>query len=316
MVSSKLPGIANSKHMTPRIRFDAVAVAANICLHLLLFCSLSRAGDRSPPACATLSQQDKEAAADLIYTQFGLSKPVAVADTWQVSGTCYTRLHLRVKETNEDVAQDFYLAPDHRFLSFDLFDVGQFSPAAELAARSALRAELMHPASAVLGNRAAKVLISFFTDLQCPYCREQEEVLTREILPLYRDKIAIVFHHRPIETHSWSVPASEALSCIQTRAPAQFWPLAKWVLENQTELSPETATAAIISRAALHGPDMTQLEECAAGHLSDAIIKRDQALAKDLSIMSTPTTFVEGRRFVGAVSSVRLQQAIEAAMSH
>ena len=35
-------------------------------------------------------------------------------------------------------------------------------------------------------------------------------------------------------------------------------------------------------------------------HLSDAIIKRDQALAKDLSIMSTPTTFVEGRRFVGA----------------
>ncbi len=265
----------------------------------------------SAHSCALITKQEQVEAASFIQRQFGFSQSLVIYEASAVPGTCYTRLHLRLIPTNEDIRQDFYLSPDHRFITLDLFDMELLGPRAELEARTKLRTELDNNYVPALGKRRGSVLVSLFADLECPYCREEVTLLTRDVIPLYGDRVTIAFHHLPLERHKWSKAASEVLSCIQRQAPEAFWPVAEWVMENQAQFSVTDITPKILSKVdAFPKVHRTELSECVEDHLGAGMVEHDESLAKDLSVTSTPTTFVEGHRLIGAMSASTLKRAI------
>ena len=79
----------------------------------------------------------------------------------------------------------------------------------------------------VRGNRNAEVLLIEYSDFQCPYC-QQFHPTTLQILDEYKDQVAHVYRHFPLDQiHPYARPAAEASECIKELGGEDaFWKFA------------------------------------------------------------------------------------------
>src|SRR5207237_2627087 len=64
----------------------------------------------------------------------------------------------------------------------------------------------------VIGLPSARVHIVVFTDFECPYCLEGEQVLS-QIRKQYGDKVALYYFNYPLPSHPHAREAAVAASC-------------------------------------------------------------------------------------------------------
>lgn len=154
------------------------------------------------------------------------------------------------------------------------------------------------------GPANAKVVIQEFSDFQCPYCGKAKPTVT-EIKKAYGDKIRFEFRHFPIDGHDNALPAAVAANCAHRQG--KFWEMHDKFFDNQAALSKED----IVKTAKEIGLDMGKFQPCFDKQETLAEIQKDQQVAGEIGVNSTPTFFVNGKKMAGAMPFEQFKMVIE-----
>ncbi len=163
-----------------------------------------------------------------------------------------------------------------------------------------------------MGTVGAPVVLSVYTDYQCPYCREQAKTLRANLMKTYPKEVRLFIHDFPLEQiHPWARPAAVAGRCIYLQGEENYWKYHDWVFDQQQAVKAETFRGMLMSWAPANGIDSLQLTRCYDNKETDGEVTQDLAGAKKLGINSTPTLYVNGRKLAGNVSWEQLKSIID-----
>jgi protein-disulfide isomerase len=178
----------------------------------------------------------------------------------------------------------------------------------------------------VRGNPDAKVTIINFDDYQCPYCAMMHERLVSEVLPLYGDKVKVIYKDYPLGIHPWAVRAAVNANCIGSQNKQAYWDYADKVHASLREISanekgdrrPLVESQSKLDQMAQdvskkHSLDANTLNACVKKQ-DDSAVKASMAEGEKLSIDSTPTLFVNGERVAGAIPFEDFQVVLDRAL--
>jgi protein-disulfide isomerase len=168
-----------------------------------------------------------------------------------------------------------------------------------------------------LGPATAPIALVVFSDFQCPMCRQEAEVIHKQIGEAFPTQVRVYFRDFPIESlHNWARPAAVAGRCVFKLKPAAFWDYYDWVYENQTYIGLDNLNSKIQEFAAAKNLDGMQLSRCIESKVTDPEVKASLAIATSLSLSAAPTIFLDGRRLEGAVPWETLQTLIKMELDH
>jgi protein-disulfide isomerase len=202
---------------------------------------------------------------------------------------------LPVKVTYQGAADTgiVYLSEDGHYLVRGEFD--------DLLARpfASVRAHLHPDGNPAVGPADARVTVVFFSDFECPHCRELYEIL-KTIRPRY-PQVRFVFKDFPVvQIHPWAMTAALAARCAYMQNPAAFWKLHDDIFENQDQITPDDAWDKMNDFAGQAGLDLSAFRFCMASPAAKAAIEANLADGKSVGVTSTPTIFVDGRTILGS----------------
>jgi protein-disulfide isomerase len=147
------------------------------------------------------------------------------------------------------------------------------------------------------------VVVVELSDFQCPFCGRLAEGLD-EIVRTYPDDVRLVFKQFPLRMH----PDAElgARAALAAQAQGRFW-----AMHDRLFATRQMKRDATLAHAREIGLD----EDAFAAALDDpAVAERvaaDRSLGASLGVRSTPTFFVNGRPFAGALEGERLRAIVE-----
>jgi len=152
------------------------------------------------------------------------------------------------------------------------------------------------------GPADAPILITEFSDFQCPACQQVVGPL-QQIQKLYPGKVRISFSHMPWGFHEWAMSAAVAADCAGKQG--KFWPFHDLLYAKQRAWSLAKDTES-------NKADLAKYAETVELNLSDwNTCISDPAIAKSIAdelkknrdawIKSTPTLVINGKRFVGSL---------------
>ena len=153
------------------------------------------------------------------------------------------------------------------------------------------------------GPPDAKVLIVEFSDFQCPACRVAEPPL-RRLLALDEGKVRFVFKNFPLRMHQWAKAGAVAAECAGRQG--KFWEYHDRLYDRQDEWTNEKSEDILAGYALDLGLDAAAWRECRRDPAAAAAVAADMKDGGDAWVGSTPTFFVDGRRFVGAAQLAEL----------
>lgn len=164
------------------------------------------------------------------------------------------------------------------------------------------------PAAHSLGPTDAEHVVRLFTDLQCPFCAQFEEVgmplVLDDLLP--RGDVRFELHHFPLKSiHPNAIAAAEATECLAAAVAAErgeaegeeaFWAYQAALFASQgawsDQADPLPTFAAIAEEA---GYAAAGLPACVrSGEFGAAVEEAYRVAAQDLRLTGTPTLFVDG----------------------
>lgn len=154
------------------------------------------------------------------------------------------------------------------------------------------------PAYRVLGPADAPVTIVEFSDFQCPACRVAEPPM-RSLLKLYDGKVRLVFKHFPLERmHLWARAGAVAAECAGRQG--KFWEYHHELYDHQEEWPNDKSEERLETYARRVKLDLPAWSACRKDPSADAAVTSDFNDGEHAWVGSTPTFFINGKRFVGA----------------
>lgn len=151
----------------------------------------------------------------------------------------------------------------------------------------------VQPGDHLLGKSDAKNTVIEYADLQCPYCARFHEAMRSAMQAT--DDIRWVFRHFPIDGHPLAAKAAEAAECAGEQG--RFWEYNDAIFKLEIELSERTFSS--ISRGL--GLDGNAFDKCLGSGKYQSVVADQHAGGMKLKIDGTPTFFVNGKRYVGAM---------------
>ena len=153
------------------------------------------------------------------------------------------------------------------------------------------------------GPLNAKVVITEFSDFQCPYCRDVQANLTN-VLQQYRDEVRLEFKNLPLEIHPLALTAARAAYCGGKQGA--FWQFHD-ALFGFSQLSLDKVKN-IPHRLNLNP---AEFENCLTSEDSQEAIVADLDEARRLGINGTPSFVINGKLLLGAASLEEFTNAVE-----
>ncbi|MFO0632793.1 MAG: thioredoxin domain-containing protein [Nannocystaceae bacterium] len=163
------------------------------------------------------------------------------------------------------------------------------------------------------GPADAEIVIVEFGDFECPHCRKLYEAVEATIASSPR-RIAVEFAHFPLDSscnpkvdrrHPHACGAAIAAECA--RRQGKFWELAAELFAHQDALERE----ALREYAGGIGLDVDAFDRCMVDPEVAARVTADAELGLALGITGTPTFFVNGYKWTGAMPAAVLAGVIE-----
>jgi protein-disulfide isomerase len=152
------------------------------------------------------------------------------------------------------------------------------------------------PNDPTLGPAHALVTLVVFSDFQCPFCRHASATL-RSIVARRSRNVRLVWKDFPLPMHEHAFDAAHfARTARHEKDDATFWAVHDRLFEEQEHLGTE-AFAAIAREMHV---DWDHVRRDLRDRRFGLILHEDIALGDALEVNQTPTTFVNGRRVVGA----------------
>ncbi len=146
------------------------------------------------------------------------------------------------------------------------------------------------------GPPDARIRVVEFSDFQCPACRYAEEPL-RRLLQLYEGKIRFSFKHFPLRMHPWAKAAAYAADCAGRQG--KFWEFHDRLYDRQDEWTNGEADRFLTGYARALKLDVPAWDACRGKPETAAAVADDVKDGENAWVGSTPTFFVNGRRFAG-----------------
>jgi len=145
--------------------------------------------------------------------------------------------------------------------------------------------------SPLRGSPAAPVTIYEFSDFQCPHCKMAAPVL-KEIVEQSDGKVKLFFKQYPLPMHPKAREAAKA--AIAADKQGKFWQMHDLLFKNQDELQ----TANLDDYARQIGLDMKRFEADMQSPETEKKIESDVTEGRAAGVDSTPSIYVNDRRFV------------------
>jgi protein-disulfide isomerase len=154
------------------------------------------------------------------------------------------------------------------------------------------------------GATSAGVTIVEFADYECPHCKVAQ-VMMRQLVEAFPNDVRVCFKHYPLPSHTNSRLAAEGTVAAQRQG--KFWPYNEKVWENSDFLTP-----ALLEKIAKEvGLDVAKWRADKDLDEVKARVSQDRSDGKTLGITSTPTTFINGRKFTGRHDLANLKDWVE-----
>lgn len=156
-----------------------------------------------------------------------------------------------------------------------------------------------NPDRHLYGSPAAAVRIVEYGDFECPYCRAAAPIL-RNLVDESEGQVALVFRHFPLfEVHPFALTAALA---AEASGPG-FWEVHDELFAHQNHLD-DAHLAEYAERAGV-----TVAVTGLAAQPFRAAVEADYTLGIDEGVRGTPTLFIDGDRYSGAVELGDLREA-------
>jgi protein-disulfide isomerase len=224
---------------------------------------------------------------------FGSDSIVKVAVPKDIGVEGLQEVDIAVKVGENEQTGKVYVTKDGKFMFRGELSELAKDPLAEA------RAQLQTKDAPSLGPANAPVTLVEFSDFECPVCRGLHDAL-RGLLPNY-PQVRVVFKDFPLEQiHPWARTAALAGRCAYQQSPAAFWKMYDLIYDGQELISAENAWGKMTDFAAQSGLNADAFKACMASPEAGAAVDASRANGIQLEVGSTPTTFVNGRRVVGA----------------
>ncbi len=157
----------------------------------------------------------------------------------------------------------------------------------------------------VTGPANAPVTIVEFSDFQCPYCVAAVPQL-HEVLKAYPTQIKLIFKQFPLEEHPQADLAATA--AVAAHKQGQFWPMHDALFAHSNDLS----RASILNIAKGLGLNIAKLENDMDTTGVRQTVERDVEDGNDANVEGTPTIFINGQRYNGAITYQALKPILDA----
>jgi protein-disulfide isomerase len=168
------------------------------------------------------------------------------------------------------------------------------------------------------GGASAPVTMVMYGDFECPDCKMEAQSIRQNLAAAFPTQVRVYFKDFPLEQiHPWAKQAAIAGRCVYKQDPAAFWKYFDWVYDHQIDISFDNLKSKV-SDFAKTIPDLDgmQLGHCLESNATEQEVNASIAEGKSLHIDGTPTTFLNGRRLVGAYPWPNLQQMIQGELSY
>lgn len=159
-----------------------------------------------------------------------------------------------------------------------------------------------------LGNPDAPIIITEFSDFECPYCARAARDTLPDLKTNYIDtgKVALVFKNYPLPLHRYAMSAAQAAECAYQQD--KFWEYHDVLFAHQEELQKK----ALFDYAEEIGLNMDEFEACYDDPRIKASIQLDTQEGDNKGITGTPTfIFSDGSKLEGAYPYSEFEKIIE-----
>lgn len=143
--------------------------------------------------------------------------------------------------------------------------------------------------SPVRGPADAPVVMTEFSDFQCPFCARATPLID-QVLQAYPKEVKFVYKEFPLPMHSNALPASRA--AIAAQRQGKYWEMHDKLFANQRALQPDN----LKQYAQDLGLDVAKFEQDMASPEVQQQITEDMQLARQAGVTGTPTLYLNGKR--------------------
>jgi len=164
-----------------------------------------------------------------------------------------------------------------------------------------------------LGTERAPVAIVVFSDLQCPHCKGEAEMLRKNLIQNYPTQVRLYFKDYPLEgLHPWAKAGAMAGRCVFQQNNDAFWLYHDYLFGHQEAITPENLKDQTLTWAKdAKGVDSIKLGACIDGKATQAEVEKEIDEARALDITGTPTMFINGRRIPQTIDWPNLKTIID-----
>jgi len=164
-----------------------------------------------------------------------------------------------------------------------------------------------------LGAPGADVVLVEFSDFQCPYCKQEAQMLRDNLVKTYPQNVRLYFKTFPLESlHPWAKTAAIASRCVFRQNAPAFWAFHDWAFDQQADLSLDNFKNKFIEWAGSQkGLDPKELGSCLDTKATEAEVDKDIKEGHELNVDRTPTLFVNGRRLAASIDWPNLKMVID-----
>ena len=173
-------------------------------------------------------------------------------------------------------------------------------------------AQLLQPGpleEMALGDEKAPVTIIEYASMTCPHCASFHTTTYPELKKRYIDtgKVRFIFREFPLD------PLAAAGFLLARCAPKdKYFPLIETLFQQQEQWVTQKPLEPLRNISRQAGFTDKSFEECLANqNLLDGIEAVRQRAAEKLGVKSTPTFFINGKVFRGALTVPELEKAVE-----
>jgi len=134
-----------------------------------------------------------------------------------------------------------------------------------------------------MGNPEGRFTLTFYADLECPFCREYFPQLKRWVGN--NTDVALQWHHQPLAAHEPAASAEARLAecAAEAGGHAAFWHAVEWVYAH-------TRSDGQGLLDGLRYPESTPaIEQCMASERADVLIRAQAAEATKSGVTATPS---------------------------
>jgi protein-disulfide isomerase len=158
--------------------------------------------------------------------------------------------------------------------------------------------------SPVTGAASQKIVMAEFSDFQCPFCSKAHSTV-KQFMAKHQDTVTLTYKHLPlVEIHAEAMPS--ALASWAALQQGKFWEYHDALFAKQAQLGEKL----YVAQATELGLDLEKFNKDRSSPAAKAAIDKDVELARSLGVNSTPTFFMNGVGFAGAVDLSEMENVL------